>query len=393
MPRFNYYYLLLFLLVFTTQSYLAQETELKYEGVKNEENFGRFRFFEIKGHSGMHIYTGSDLESKLENGYGAFELRYGWQPSNPEHWSSPYGFSSYGVGLYTGFLGDPEIFGNPNALYGFLNFNLSNPEKRHFLVLSPAFGLTYNLNPFDEEENPLNDAIGSKIAIYFNMSFGGNYQLNREMDLTYGIDFTHFSNGRTYTPNYGLNMFGINLGMRYNYNADQSKINKDPYTTDLLQARFKRPHSGKPKKLGENSINIYTAIGTVQNDEDAGTSNRYTTFSGVLDYRHKFSSMSGITAGFDLFYDESLVAKYPDSSNHYLYGIHGGYDFMFYRFTVKVHLGAYLGDDKGKDPMFIRAAFQYDITKWMNAQVGLKTKNGGAADWIEFGIGFTPFTW
>lgn len=29
----------------------------------------------------------------------------------------------------------------------------------------------------------------------------------------------------------------------------------------------------------------------------------------------------------------------------------------------------------------------------MNVQIGLKTKNGGAADWIEFGIGFTPFIW
>lgn len=30
---------------------------------------------------------------------------------------------------------------------------------------------------------------------------------------------------------------------------DQSKIDKDPYTTELLQARFKRPQSGKPKNL------------------------------------------------------------------------------------------------------------------------------------------------
>jgi len=382
--------LLFFFLTIIIQQTYSQRSDIIEV---NEDEIGRFRFLEIIGHTGMHLYTGTGLEGKLEDGYGAIEVRYGWQPINPDHWSSPYGFSSYGVGWYSGFIGDPELFGNPNALYGFLNFNLSDPKKRHTFILSPAFGLTYNLNPFDDEENPLNDAIGSKIAVYFNVRYGGSYQLNRELDLIYGIDFTHFSNGRTYTPNYGLNMFGINLGMRYNYNADQSKINNDPFTKDLLPVRFKRPNSGKPRKLRENSINIYTAIGTVQNDEDAGTSNRYTTFSGVIDYRYKFNTMSGISAGIDLFYDESLKTKYLDSSDRYLYGLHGGYDFMFYRFTVKVHIGAYLSDHKGKDPMYIRAALQYDITKWMNAQLGLKTKNGGAADWVEFGLGFTPFTW
>jgi Lipid A 3-O-deacylase (PagL) len=391
--RYERKYFLLLLAVFVTTNYFAQELDSNYAKFKNEENSGRFRFIEIKGHTGMHLYAGEGLEGKLDDGYGAVEVRFGWQPSSPEHWSSPYGQASYGVGWYSGFIGNPEIFGNPNAFYGFLNFHLSDPEKRHSLVLSPAFGLTYNLNPFDEEENPLNDAIGSKMAVYFNISFGGDYRVNREIDLIYGIDFTHFSNGRTYTPNYGLDMFGINLGMRYNYNADQSKVNNDPYTSDLLQARFKRPHSEKPDKLGENSINVYAAIGTVQNDEGEDTTTRYGTFSGVLEYRYKFNTISGVSAGFDLFYDESLAPDFPDNSDRYLVGVHAGYDFMFYRFAVRVQLGTYLGDDRGKDFLFIRPALQYEINKWMHAQVGLKTRNGAGADWIEFGIGFTPFKW
>jgi lipid A 3-O-deacylase PagL len=384
---------LLLLFVFSTQYYFAQGSDSNYEKVKDVENYGRFRFIEIRGHTGMHLYSGVGLEGELDNGYGAVEVRFGWQPSSPEHWSSPYGQASYGVGWYSGFIGNPEIFGNPNAIYGFLNFHLSDPGKRHSLVLSPAFGLTYNLNPFDEEENPLNDAIGAKLAVYFNISFGGDYRLNRELDLIYGIDFTHFSNGRTYTPNYGLDMFGINLGMRYNYNADQSKINNDPFTSDLLQSRFKRPHSDKPKKIGENSINVYAAVGTVQNDEGEDTTTRYGTFSGVLEYRYKFNTISGLSAGFDLFYDESLAPDFPDKNDRYLVGVHAGYDFMFYRFAVRVQLGTYLGDDRGKDFLFIRPALQYEINKWMHAQVGLKTRNGAGADWIEFGVGFTPFKW
>lgn len=372
---------------------IAQNETINYTEVQNVENYGRFKFIEFKMHGGSHLYTGEKLENALDNGYGAFEIRYGWQPSNPEAWSSTLSYPSYGIGWYSGYIGDPDIFGNPNALFGFINFNLSRPQKRNSLEISPAFGITYNLKPYDEENNPENDAIGSKFAVYFSASIGGVYRLNREMDLTYGLDLTHFSNGRTYTPNYGLNMIGLNLGMRYHYNKDQKFVDKDPYTKQLLQARFKRPARTPRKKIKESSIQFYTAIGTVQNDEDAGTSKRYTTFSGVLDYRYQFNTLHAVTVGFDLFYDESLSSIYTDESDRYLTAAHIGYDFNFWKMAIRVQAGAYFGDDKGKDPIFLRPAVQYHILDWLHAQVGLKTKNGGAADWIEFGIGFTPFKW
>jgi hypothetical protein len=253
--------------------------------------------------------------------------------------------------------------------------------------------LTYNLIPYNEENNPTNDAIGAKIAVYLNLNLGAEYKLTRELDLLYGFDFTHFSNGRSFTPNFGLNMYGINVGMRYYNNADQKKINRDLYTQDLLQARFKKPKSRKNTKLNENVIDVYLAIGTVQNEEDRGTSNRYATFSGVVDYKHKFSNMHAITGGFDLFYDESLIIEYPEMKDRFMPAIHAGYDFMFGKFTFRLQGGAYLGDDKGKDKTFIRASLQYEISKWMFAQAGLKTKNGSRADWAEFGIGFKPFKW
>ena len=99
--------------------------------------------------------------------------------------------------------------------------------------------------------------------------------------------------------------------------------------------------------------------------------------------------MHGITFGLDYFYDESLEFDYPDDQD--LIGLHAGYDFMFGKFSVRFHVGAYLEDDKGKDPTYIRAAFRYDITPWLFTQIGVKTKDQSRADWAEFGIGFTPF--
>ena len=387
--------LLFFMLFLKPDSMFSQRDSIPYNEAMGKENFGRFRFVEIKGHSGAHLYTGNSLNEQIESGYGAVEVRFGWQPSNESSWSNPYGFASYGVGWYSGFIGNPQVFGNPNALYGFMNFHLSRYNKKNVMELTPAFGLTYGLEPFDSETNPLNDAIGARMAVYFNLHYGGAYRLNREMDLLYGIDFTHFSNGRSYQPNYGLNMLGINVGIRYHYNADQRKVDNDPYTNRLIQSRFRRPKSRKLKenRNKRNSLNIHTAIGTVQNEGDEGTSQRYTTFSGMLDYRYKFNEMSGVTIGFDLFHDPSLEPEFPNSEDWYMYAVHAGYDFMFWRLAIRVQLGTYLGSDRNKNSLFIRPALQLEITKWMHTQVGLKTRRGAAADWVEFGIGFTPFQW
>ncbi|MDO6473738.1 acyloxyacyl hydrolase [Maribacter sp. 1_MG-2023] len=393
----DYYSIWMIILLFgIVQLSFGQRNSISFDSINSKENFGRFKYIELKGHSGMHIYTGGGLTDEIDSGYSSFDLRFGWQPSNEESWTNPYGFSSYGVGWYSGFVGDPKVFGKPNALFGFINFPLSKYSKRNVMEISPALGLTYNLEPFDAENNPLNDAIGARMAVYFSLHYGGTYRINREMDLIYGIDFTHFSNGRTYQPNYGLNMFGFNLGFRYHYNADQHLVNNDPYTSELLQSRFKRPKSRSRVKNFDkaNSFSFHAAIGTVQNDEDAGTSNRYNTFSGVMDYRHKFDEMHGLTTGLDLFYDGSLKGgNTGETSNNYSYGIHVGYDLMFWRMALRVQMGTTLGSENGKNSNFIRPGLQYNINDWLHTQVALKTKNGAVADWVEFGIGITPFKW
>ena len=215
------------------------------------------------------------------------------------------------------------------------------------------------------------------------------------MDITYGIDFTHFSNGRTFTPNYGLNMFGLNLGLRYHYNADQRKVDNDMYPTKLLASRYKRSEKPPNVKLEDNqSINLYLSAGTVQTEAGAGTDTRYATYSIVLEYQHKFNSKHSISGGFDYLVDNSVVETYPEGNGKTsMMAVHAGYDFMFWRFTIPLQIGVHITDNLDKGTSFVRPAIRYDLNKWAYAQVGLKTKNGATADWVEFGIGFRPFKW
>ncbi|WP_369048755.1 acyloxyacyl hydrolase [Tenacibaculum sp. UWU-22] len=363
----------------------------------DKTGLGRFRYVEVRGHTGFHAYTGNDdLKTFMESGYGSVEVRFGWQPYGEGHWSEQYAYPSYGFGLYKGFLGSPEIFGEPSALYGFIKFHLTDDHRRNIFSIEPAFGLTYNLEPYNPDTNPFNNAIGARMAIYFNLKFGWSYKWTREMDVTYGFDATHMSNGRTFTPNWGLNMLGINLGVSYNYNPDQRKISNDVYSsTNLLPVRYKRPGKKKNTKYTQNNnfINVYGAISTVQTYEDVGTDKRFMAYSVVSEFQHKFNNMHSVSAGLDYFFDGSLEEKYPDNPskrNHY--GIHGGYDFMFYKFTIVGQIGVYLNKNETKPFYFFRPALRYNVADWFYLQLGLKAR-GFAADWVEAGLGFRPFNW
>ena len=391
LKKYNFLYFAFFFL--GVHISFGQDTISFLTNTDTETNSGRFRYIDIKGHFGKHLYAGQTLESEALSTYGSFELRYGWQPNGKDHWTNQYGYFSYGVGWYTGYIGDPNLFGTPMAVFGFINIPLSNPDRRNVFQISPAIGVTFNLEPYNAVTNPDIDTVGGSMATYISLEFGAEYRLTTSWDLLYGIDYTHFSISRIYTPNYGYNMYGINLGFRYLYNADQRKLNKDPNNTEKLPVRFKRLEKVKNTKLNENSIEFYAGFGTVQNDVDKGTYKRYVTFSGVIDYKFKLNNAHGFTGGVDLFYDESLVVLYPEKKDRIMAGVHLGYDFMISRLAIRLQGGLYITEEKGKEATYMRVALQYEITKWFFAQVGLKTRNGARADWLEFGIGFKPFRW
>lgn len=363
--------------------FLVLGSVLSY-GQESNDPQQKFMFVELRGHSGTHFYTGEALSATLDNGYGALEVRLGWQTSGDKDWHGAYGYPSYGVGWYTGAIGNPDILGAPNALYGFINFPLQI-NKRNTLVSDLALGYTYDLNPYDPDGNPNNDAIGARGAVYFNLGIGFRYELNREIDLTYGLDFTHFSNGRSFQPNYGLNMMGVFLGTRYNFNNRQSKVDPSVRPTQILNVRPNYPDEWSDlSDTDEDNILLFGAIGTSQNSEDAGTSNRYFNSSVVLEYQHFFNLKHGATVGLDYFYDGS-VEFYGDEPN--MFGYHVGYDYRIWIFSIRLQAGGYFSAPDRKGGFFFRPAGKFDITDHLYAQVGLKTLNGGAADWVEFGIG------
>lgn len=354
----------------------------------------RFRFVDLRGHFGTYLRSGAEAGEAFKKSYTSFEARLGWQTDKEDDWQSRYFYPTYGIGGYIGFLNGAALFGNPTALFAFIDFPVSR-QKRNTLNVSVNFGLSYRLNPYKLSVNPNLDTIGSRLGIYFSLNLNWVYKLNRETDLLYGIDLTHFSNGRTVTPNFGINMYALNLGLRYNFNlaqkfADRNRI----YPQDILLARPNRVNYNRIIKKKEHVIELYQAFGTVQNKMDAGTSKRYFTSSTVLDYAYRYSELGRVNAGFDFFVDGSAYAflgqKENTLKNKSYLGVHVGYDFSFSQFMIRFQIGTYLKEGvANKGNFYMRPAFRWEPPeKSFFAQVGLKTLNGAVADWIEYGIGF-----
>jgi hypothetical protein len=367
----NPFFILSFILITSAISLNAQDAQNK------------FRNLEIKLHSGFHIYSGDKLGEALDNGYGAVEIRLGRTVPKNDNWTNYYNNPTYGFGVYSGAIGNPDLLGSPNAIFGFISFPIGKPDK-HVFVIEPSFGITYDLKPHDPETNPLNDAIGSRAGVYFDLNFGGVLWVNREMDFTYGFDLSHFSNGRTFTPNYGLNMAGFNVGFRYHFNRTQNKIDNNFIPERILPSRPSKLPVLSDTLVKRHGVNLYAAVGTTQvNDLD----DRFFNSTLTVEYAYRRSMKHSYTFGFDLMYDGSLEGNYPEKKDRYLIGVHPGYDFSFWKLDLRAQVGFYLSDSRGKGAFYLRPALRYRFNKNIFAQVGLKTKDGAAADWVEYGIG------
>jgi opacity protein-like surface antigen len=75
---------------------------------------------------------------------------------------------------------------------------------RHQLFISPAIGLAYASETyFTIPDYPL---ISSPVNVSFKVEFGYRYTLSPNWKVSTAYMISHFSNGNTSTPNFGLNM-------------------------------------------------------------------------------------------------------------------------------------------------------------------------------------------
>ncbi len=165
-------------------------------------------------HYGQLLKHTPKLRFEVEEPSTAIELTWRKQTFGDRPWQARQGYPMLGLSLMAYQMGPSDLLG---YAYSF------TPNLSTYLVRRPnwdaqfvfGYGLAYLSKTFDIANNPLNNAIGSNVNVTVQLRFAANIRLNSHWGLHTGISFTHYSNGASQLPNFGLNIPAGMLGLRY----------------------------------------------------------------------------------------------------------------------------------------------------------------------------------
>jgi hypothetical protein len=391
-------YLLIFGLLLFVNALMAQDYQQLLKEKKNKEDYGFFNVVDVKYHHGRFLKNTGTLDDIMDNPYSALNFRVGFQSDGmKQKWDQLYGFPVYGLGFYSAFFDGGEL-GTPQALYIFMRSPVIRGKKLTWNWELSA-GVSYGFDKYDPTVNPDQQIIGSSVNVYFNVGTGLSYLIGKRWDITLDMDMTHFSNGSTRTPNIGVNLMGLAIGGRYNFNPVRNYTKKvaDGYRPQT-RAIFERREMPKyPRHL---ELILFGSIGGKTTTTQIYDGPTYFISSVSVDLAWAYHHVGKVGIGFDGFY-ESALRDYPEKiedatfADLSFYGVHIAHYLKMYRLTLVTQLGFNLSphvDHKGNT--YIQVGGSYDITENYFVRAALKTRNGAVADFIEWGMGYRiPFAY
>lgn len=178
---------------------------------------------EARVHAGLFWHHHFEMQ-KFNARYPAIEASVYQNTFGKNEWESAYNYPYIGATFYHANFGynfeqNPEVgeaLGSVYALYPFINYPLT-PNHRCQLTFKLGVGLGYLTRHFENLEDPLyqNFSIGSHLNAAVNLSFEYRQRITPRLMSVASFGLTHFSNGSTKLPNYGLNTFSGALGLAY----------------------------------------------------------------------------------------------------------------------------------------------------------------------------------
>lgn len=189
-------------LFFYTQKTVAQTNFL--EGVQLETAF----------HAGKIVKHTPKLVFDPPAQSLGIELHLGRRLTGQKRWHEWYHYPTFGVSLLYFDLGNPTVFGSAWAIYPTWDIKLFGIEKAS-AMLQIGSGIAYLSHHFDPLSNPTNNAVGSHINNITAFKINTQYIFSKQYAASAGFSFTHFSNGASQLPNYGINIAGGNFRLIY----------------------------------------------------------------------------------------------------------------------------------------------------------------------------------
>ncbi len=362
----------------------------------NEKGEGRYYYMQAFYRFGDHLTRSPSMEQFLSRGIHSFELRFGVRSDGRQQWQQLHNYPQYGAGLYKGDMGGhraDSLLGSPLAFFFYYGAPLVRKEWFSFFF-DVSFGLAYGFRPYDYETNADQDMIGSRLNLYFHLDPEFCFRISDRWVLSLAPGFTHFSNGRLYTPQHGINTFDLGMGLRYNMTTVTKRTAEGQRPS--LQPVYKR--SPLEPFHPRFELQMMASLGNVMAARPPGTPRgpRYMTSSVSLDGVYQYTRLSRVILGTDFFYDGSLQEAYVNWQYRDVptawktsVGAHVGLQYDVERITFLGNMGYYLYKKTSlRGKYYMRVGGRIRLSRYLAAHIALKTMNGPRADWIEWGLAY-----
>jgi len=358
--------LLIFILVFAGLAAKAQLIQRPF-------------IIEPRIHTGMDLPFYKALRYLTHEDIYAYDLSVSFPTYGKDFWEKLYRYPRQGVGFSYWSLGNNDVFGKAYALYTFINIPFFKHTEKFSFNYQISCGAAYLPKIFDINKDHLNRAIGSHTNIYIHLGIDGKVTILPRCELVIEAGVTHFSNGKTRSPNYGINAGSFSLGLNYIFN-NKGKIILDPEIPGI-ENRYVQ------------SV-IYSA-GTKVYDNLLGK--KYFVSSASYNLERILNHKRKIGLGADLSYDKSISEALasedgtPEKNFYKLirFGLHASYAIRYKQLVLGIQIGHYLYYSKSTviTPVYNKISIQYLITRNLIGSISIKS-HMAKADCLEYGIGY-----
>nr|WP_299343744.1 acyloxyacyl hydrolase [Allomuricauda sp.] len=284
-------------------------------------------------------------------------------------------FPKVGVSLAYWDWDNPDVLGIGVVAVGYVEPYFYT-DKRVNLFARMGLGGAYLTQPFDEEENPLNQSYSTDLAFSLVFGTGINYRVNDQLNLRLAAKYSHISNGGVSTPNKGLNYPTVSIGVStsldpVNYPSLARIVNRDP-----------------PTDKSRLSLEYFSGY----SNATVGDRDKFYVFGFAGKYSRWIGRRSALTVGAEWLSDLSrreLIELEGEDVSFQQVGLLAGHEFWLGKITFSQQLGVYvINQFRITDDVYQRYGLTYNFNKRIFAGVNVKAHRH-VADFFDVRIGYT----
>lgn len=310
--------------------------------------------YDISFFGGRIIKHTSNLKFDVPTISGGVELALRWQKYGKKEWHERQGYPTSGIALSYFDFGDGEKLGRAYSASAMLELYFVQRATWDF-YFQPAVGVGFLDRSYDINTNPEGNAVGSLINSAVSFRFGAHFDLSKAFRMHAGATFSHWSNGGSALPNFGINLPALQVGLEY---TPARVLPQDFLHFDLSRTPLHRwgmnAWAGFTKKemLVPDGPSFPLYITSVAVTYELSNAN---TLSAGTEYE---LDMSVYRFGQHIYLYETEEAAWLGASRFMVFL---GDEFHFGHSSILVQAGTYLGDDAFLVPWkyYTKLAYRY----------------------------------